>query len=153
MYFFITLYIFWSNHKHRIMAEYLEDKKDAALDDVVQRLTKNFSPEKLPIFDKIQRGKEAEPHIIEKLKKIDNVQDYSENFELFRDQLDVNNVLLIHPNALFQMTDEERTTLIKHSKDLKKGISTAEIFYKKVSSICKKYHIIFKNQTIAADIK
>ena len=128
------------------MAEYLEDKKDAALDDVVQQLTKNLSPEKLPIFDKIQRGKEAEPHIIEKLKKIDNIQDYSENFELFGDQLDVNNVLLIHPNALFQMTDEECTTLIKHSKDLKKGKSTAETFYKKSVQFVKSFTLFLKTK-------
>jgi exonuclease VII large subunit len=67
------------------MAEYLEDKKDAALDDVVQQLQKICHLKKLAIFDKMERGKEAKPHIIEKLKKIDNIQDYFEYFEMFGD--------------------------------------------------------------------
>ena len=132
------------------MAEYLEDLKDAALDDVVRQLTKNLSPEKLIIFHKLQ---EAGSHIIEKLKKIDNIENYFENFELSGDQLDVNNLLFIHPNAFFQMTDQECTNLLQQSLDLKKGKIKEEEFYTKVSSICKKYHIIFKKQTIDAEIQ
>ena len=108
------------------MAEYLEDLKDAALDDVVRQLTKNLSPEKLIIFHKLQ---EAGSHIIEKLKKIDNIENYFENFELSGDQLDVNNLLFIHPNAFFQMTDQECTNLLQQSLDLKKGKIKEEEFY------------------------
>jgi hypothetical protein len=55
-------------------------------------------------------------------------------------------VLLIHPNALFQMTDEERTTLIKHSKDLKKGKSTTETFLKKSVQLVKIITLFLKTK-------
>ncbi|XP_041939895.1 uncharacterized protein LOC121700753 [Alosa sapidissima] len=91
---------------------------------------------------------------IRDLKKIDHLEDFFHHFQIVRgSQLGVDEELFINGKAFVQMTEQERSTLIENSNDLKNNRITEAQFNKSVASIKSKYRIHFKRKIERASQK